>query len=340
MAKPKISVLLTTVRGDQGYAGRPELHTLKTVCDDLSTQSYQDFELIIVDGLKGGHPCGHGYDRPTPTGYQFPIIHVPPIDNLWTRHRKVAISTYRSSGLIYAAGELVCNIDDACCLPPTYLETFWLAYQRGYCAAMTWPRRNDNRRPGIVTGPGHVFGFGSYSLDAAIVLNSYDIAFDGSQGLEDIDWSTRLYHLGVKQVLLDIQGFDILPQTGHDPRAIDLARPLERCCNQSWQTQRVQRQVRQANRPELWTREWVEKIIGPCQFAYRDTRKTTLQPAEYQREPAAVTKTESVVVCRHHNLPCPYVDRGFVFERTWFHEQLLEHPPVFDLVQARAEARR
>lgn len=51
MPDPKITVLLCTVRPDQGYVNHPEWHTIGKVVEDLSRQTFQDFELVVVDGL-------------------------------------------------------------------------------------------------------------------------------------------------------------------------------------------------------------------------------------------------------------------------------------------------
>lgn len=316
-----ISVLLTTVR-EFGYREHPDWDAVGKVIDDLAQQTYNEFELVVVDGL---YPARRADVARWATPVPFEIVHVPPRLTLWTRHRKVAISTYRNTGLAYCRGELVVNLDDCCVLPKTYLAVFAKAWkEHGLCAAMTWPRRGDSRAVGRVTQPGLVYGFGSYPLAAVEQLNGYDEAYDGSQGLEDVDWSTRLWHAGVEQVLVAIDGFDILPQTGHDPRAVDDKEPLARCCNQSWQTQRVWRQVKQANRAGLWRDpEAIERLVGPCRYAM-----------------LADKQAPAIIICKHHQQRCPYVDQGFVLTRTGLHEELIANPPVWDYAQAKAEAQR
>lgn len=340
MMRPKLSVLLCTVRSDRGYKDRPDLHTLETVCDDLNAQTFKDFELIIVDGLWQHRPGWVTDSTPRSPrwgcSYNFDIKHVPPRDTIWTRNKKVAICTYRNTGLAWARGELVVNLDDCCRLPPMYLEVFARAYfEHHVCAAATWPARNDGRLPGPVMQPGQVFGFGSYALSAALTLNGYDEAYDGAQGLEDADWSTRLFRLGVPSVLVNIPGFDILPQTGHDDRAVDTKDSLARCCNASWQTQRVWRQVARANDPRLWEnkdgREALERLVGPCRYLI-----TTGGP-DVDLDAGDITDDRVTYTCKHHGLKCPYIDRGFVLQRTALQEQFLKEPPVFDLKQARAE---
>jgi hypothetical protein len=321
---PKISVILCTVRGDHGYADFPAWSTIGKIIADLAVQTFRDFELIIVDGLHGVRqlPLAVGVD------YSFFVKWVPPRKTLWTEAKKVAISTYRNTGLTYARGELIVNLDDCCVLPPIYLEVLWTLYKdRGVCGALTWPEQRDMRLraklrmqgDGRVTQPGEVYGFGSFPLEMALDLNGYDEAYDGSQALEDIDWSTRLFHSGLRQVLVEIPGFGIPHQTPHDPRAIDLAESIVRCCNMSWQTQRVRRRVRRANVPEIWEDHDARRsLIGPCLFLLPNG------------------------MCGHHGgrQECGYKDRAWVLGGHPLANRLLDEPPVFDLAAARKEVLR
>jgi hypothetical protein len=290
-----ISVLLATVRTFGAYRDQPEWHAIGKIVDDLGQQTFKDFELIVVDGSYEQHKsyvAGLKHD--------FPLVHVPPKENIWTRNHKVAICTFRNTGIAKARGDLIVNLDDCCTLPKIYLEAFARGWEYKVCAAMTWPERGDWRHPQLVTRPGIIYGFGSYPREAALELNGYDEAFDGAQGLEDADWSTRLFHLGVKSALISLPGFDILPQSGHD---LDIVK----CCNAAWQGQRVMRQVRRANVKELWTPEMLALVGGgPCQLLKNGT-------------------------CAHHGQPCAYLERSWVHERHPLVEEWMREPPVFDL---------
>jgi glycosyltransferase involved in cell wall biosynthesis len=144
---PKITVLLCTVRPDQGYIEHPEWHVIGKVVEDLSKQTFTDFELVVVDGL---YQRDHVAWKPAAVGgaYLWPhdetaavvgewhildgfqLTWLPPKPNLWVRNKKVAISTYRNTGIAAARGELIVNLDDCCELPPDYLEHFWSAWSR------------------------------------------------------------------------------------------------------------------------------------------------------------------------------------------------------------------
>jgi hypothetical protein len=200
----------------------------------LEAQTFKDFELVVVDGLHKDFVVDPAHARCDIYAKSFSVTHVPPDKRSpWVRRRKVAISAYRNTLLTYAQGELIANLDDACILPPMYAAAFAAAWRNdNTCLAMCWP--GDGRRPGRVEGPGRVFGFGSYPLEVAIALNGYDEAFDGAQGLEDMDWSYRLFRAGVRQALISLPGFAIEPQAGHSADAIDLAEPVVKCCNVAW----------------------------------------------------------------------------------------------------------
>lgn len=130
---PKISVLLCTARPPQSYIEHPEWDCLGKIVDDLSKQTFKDFELIIVDGL-------HAH-REAPKA-DFPIYHIPPRETLWTRNKKVAICAYRNTGLAIARGELVVNLDDCCELGPEHLACYWRAWSvHNICLAACWPEQ-------------------------------------------------------------------------------------------------------------------------------------------------------------------------------------------------------
>lgn len=300
---PRVSVLLCTVRTTGAYRDHPDWHPIGKVIEDLNAQSYKDFELIVVDGLYKQHQSLVAALRTN-----FKLVHVPPKQNVWTRNKKVAICAFRNTGIALAKGELIVNLDDCCVLPDLFVETFAHGWTNHHaCAAMTWPGRGDHRAPQMVTRGGVVFGFGSYPREAAIELNGYDEAYDGAQGLEDADWSTRLYELGVRSALIHLPGFDIEPQSGHPEAAIDPVEPFVKCCNAAWQGEREWRHVRRANDARLWTKEALERVGGgPCMLLRGS-------------------------ICAHHSQPCAYYGRKWVHERHPLVEEWMANPPAFDL---------
>jgi len=298
MTIPFLPVLLCTVR-DKAYLEHPEWGNLEKICECLGAQTFKDFELIVVDGLYtirsevvGALKCK----------YDFPIVHVPPRLSFWQQRGAVCISGYRNTGLMRARGELVVNLDDACVLPPVYLEVFARAWKEyGVAVAGTWPRQDDRRpAPAPVTGPGQVYGFGSYPLALARYLNGYDEAYDGGQGLEDVDWSTRLWEQGLPQGLVYVPGFNIEKQTARDPRAVR-GPVVQRCCNASWQTQRVAMPVRIANKD--WSPARRKRLVGPCCYLSTDAK-----------------------TCQHHGLECAWLKLGWPFKRSEAQQEFIDAP--------------
>lgn len=332
MRKPKVTVLLITVRPEEGaYIEHPDWHVLSKVVDDLNAQTFKDFELIVVDGVdRGGAPLEKAdfcYDR------------IKPKENLWTRNRKCCISNYRNTGLAWARGELVINLDDCCYLPPVYLQLFWQAWnEHKICLSATWPHNGDQRIPrNDILNPdvcfvqkqaaprGQVFGFGSYPLEAALQLNGYDEAYDGGMGLEDIDWGCRLADAGLSQHFAYVPGFRLFDQSRHDPDVINLKHPLSKCCNASWQTQQVWRTVSRANTPDLWPREAIERLVGPCKY---------------------MKEMDGQQMCVHWGCQqtCEYVKeqyqvdgKSFALELDELAAKVFEEPPVRDIRKERED---
>jgi len=287
MPKPKITVLLCTVRPDFGYVEHPKWHTIGKVVEDLSRQTLPAdmFELIVVDGVprieQNGAPTPNygdlhvGSAMPTSGACLvglFYRVRIPPKQNLWTRNKKVAISAYRNTGIAVARGELIVNLDDCCELPPDYLEHFWSAWSRHKaCISPLWRASGDQRVEGKVRpidqdgetrpNPG-VYGFGSYPREVALSINGYSEAYDGGQALEDYDFSTRLLNAGVRMALVNISGFKIHPQSAHDPRVVDNGKAaIVKCCNRAWSLERKMRHTLKAN--VCYTRKDLDFLVKP-----------------------------------------------------------------------------
>lgn len=262
MPTPSISVLLCTVRNDAAFREHPEWTLFEHIKENLERQTYRDFELVLVDGLR---------EHRSFPACNFPVKHIAPMRNRWTQNKKVAISAYRNTGIAQCSGDLIVNMDDTFTLPKEWLSAYMMFYQRGICGVATW-RNNGDRRLGIndmlrPANEGEVYGFGSYPRDLALALNGYDLAYDGGMYLEDIDWGIRLHKAGLRQYLFWLDEFRLEPQSGHDDRAIDSKEPIVKCCNAAWQTQRVRRTVIEANRTSLWSdRDWIDSLLAPCRW--------------------------------------------------------------------------
>jgi len=321
---------MITCRPDFPYLEHPTWHVLGKAIEDLNAQTFKDFELVVVDGAKKSR------DSEAVLGQaSFAVHHLAPKENLWTRHKKTCISNYRNTGLVAAHGELVVNIDDCAFLPPVYLELFWKAWSEyKICLTATWPHNGDQRIPrNNILNPnvcyvekmpclrGQVFGFGSYPLDMALELNGYDEAYDGGMYLEDIDWGCRLHDNRLKMHFAYIPGFRLHNQSRHDPSVIDKKRPQVKCPNAAWQTNQVWRTISKANTPDMWTKEALSRLIGPCYYMGANNMCMHWggrQTCEYVKD--------------------QYLDengKSFALERDPLAEQIFSEPPVRDLREER-----
>jgi len=323
--RPLITFLYCTVRPEHNcYAEHPEWGNLTRLIQMLEKQTFRDFELVIVDGLlRDDIPVDN--QRSELTSSKFAITHVAPLTySPWVRQRRVAISAYRNTGLVHARGELIVNLDDTATLPPVLAAVFAAAWSMNQTAlALCWPHLGDQRSPGPVDRPGMVFGFGSYPLELALRLNGYNEAFDGGQGLEDMEWSTRLYRAGLQQALVAVPGFNIEPQGPHSPDAIDSANPIVKCCNVAWHVCQVASRVDVAGTAAFWglpprlssdQRQLRASLASPC-FLLNDDDS-----------------------CQHHGgrTKCAYLQ--WAKRETVVLETLLTNAhPVIDLMGMRAE---
>lgn len=345
MTAPAVSLLLCTVRPSQAYPRHPEWDVIGKVLHDLTYQvDAPPFELVIVDGLHAKRNAERQWGKlwwcsiAGAEKRSFPIRHVPPrAGSSWVRMKKVAISAYRNTAIAAARGELCINLDDCCELPPTFVSTFWREWtERKRCAAMAWPEdclpadhrgegHGDKRPLGLVTEC-HAYGFSSFPRELALKLNGYDEAYDGGRGLEDMDFSIRLRCAGLEQTLVALPGFNHgATQCGHDPDAVDPVRPVVKCCNAAWQTQRIWRHVQVANRAELWTPGALRRLVGPCLFLHGEQcghHGDRLRCAYYDDGPA-----NGVPECAPLNTEA----RGFARSLDPEASVVLTEPPVIDL---------
>ena len=199
---PKISVCMNTARHDHGLRFYPELHIFEYFMEGLRQQTFKDFEVVIADVL---YDTRSDYFEKHPES--FPVKHVPIKPNIWTPKNLIAISTTKNTCLLHAQGEIVVFTDDCSTFKPKHLEMVNNRMRPNLCLGSTYEvyckgvfKGNCKRKGGKVDG---LYGNVSLFLSDYIKLNGYDEMFDGSQGLEDCEFSRRAGRMGMELFLLD-----------------------------------------------------------------------------------------------------------------------------------------
>lgn len=229
---PKISVLIYTARDDYPFV-RTELHCFDPAVKTLATQTFQDFELVVVDMLYEKRPNWFR-DNPQP----FPVKHVPSSPNFWQSRRRTGLCAQINRGFTWADGELLWMGGENNMFPPTHLENVWKLYKKTGKIPVAWYaicgseergrhadcpadfnllgytqnhiQDMDHRAKRFVTDKKlqiddchhqNYFGYSSVPTETAVAINGFDELFDGQWGLFDCDFGSRLDLAGKKMVL-------------------------------------------------------------------------------------------------------------------------------------------
>lgn len=192
---------MNTARGDYPISAFPELHQFEYFMKGLREQTFKDFEVVIADVM---HYTRADYFVNHPES--FPIKHVPIKPNVWTPRGYTAICATKNTCLLYAQGEIVVFTDDCSTFPPHYLQEIVdkiepkLGISNHYeCYTGDKLVSNDNRPEGLIH---NVWGNVALPLEVFLNVNGYNEMFDGSRGLEDCEFSHRVYCSGIKWYLL------------------------------------------------------------------------------------------------------------------------------------------
>ncbi len=124
-----ISVILPTARDDYPIIGLPSIHILEPTFHSLETQTFKDFELIIIDAL---YPQKREWIEARE--WSFPVKYVPvhPNHRFWLDRRSWNVCGQLNTGILHAEGELIVRIDDCSEFGEDFLQRFWEGYQSGY----------------------------------------------------------------------------------------------------------------------------------------------------------------------------------------------------------------
>jgi glycosyltransferase involved in cell wall biosynthesis len=127
-----ISIVIATARDNYPIIGLPSVFILEPTFHSLEKQSFQNFEVIVVDALYPEKQEGIKSRK-----WSFPIKYVPVHTNhrFWLNRSSWNIAGMLNTALLYAEGELIVRMDDCSEAPDErYLQKFWDSYQNGYFA--------------------------------------------------------------------------------------------------------------------------------------------------------------------------------------------------------------
>jgi hypothetical protein len=225
----EISVLIYTARDDYPYMGKAEKwHCFEPFLRTLAKQTFQDFELVLVDALWETRPDWFR-DRPQP----FPVKHVPSRPNYWQERGRVGVVSQINRGFIWADGKYVWMGAENNLYPPHFLklasDTFrsgklpvaWYGmadrFDRskalGACPDVSFDLEGftrddlgemDHRASRFlgsapITSPCHhewYYGYSGIPLTTALAVNGFDELMDGIKSLQDCDMGSRIVRAG------------------------------------------------------------------------------------------------------------------------------------------------
>ena len=124
-----ISVIMPTARDDYPIIGMPSIHILEPTFHSLKTQTFKDFELIVIDAL---YPQKRDWIEAQE--WSFPVKYVPvhPNHRFWLDRGRWNVCGQLNTGILHAEGELLLRIDDCSEFGEDFLQRFWDGYQIGY----------------------------------------------------------------------------------------------------------------------------------------------------------------------------------------------------------------
>ncbi|KKN07879.1 hypothetical protein LCGC14_1062520 [marine sediment metagenome] len=124
-----LSVILPLARDDFPIIGLPSIHVLEPTFHSLETQTFKDFELVVVDAL---YPQKREWIEARE--WSFPVKYVPvhPNHRFWLDRGMWNVCGQLNTGILYVEGELIVRIDDCSEFGEDFLQRFWDGYQSGY----------------------------------------------------------------------------------------------------------------------------------------------------------------------------------------------------------------
>lgn len=221
----KISLVMVTARGSYPV-GKNEPHLFEIILDSLESQTFTDFEFIIVDALHNKRKDFFQNNQ-----YPFPVKHINTKPSVWLDRGMWAICSARNQGIIHSDGELVVFIDDIFAFESKGLELYWQYYYKYGLFAQAlqdfytpegeklfkdgewvrdsrWKFTNEYSDHITKRGDAYIHNLGDWyygagasaSMEMLLKVNGFDENFDGTKSLEDCDLGRRLSEMGCQFV--------------------------------------------------------------------------------------------------------------------------------------------
>ncbi len=234
----KISLVMATARGSYPV-DKKEPHLFDIILKSLETQTFTDFEFIIVDAIYHKRKDFFQHKH-----YPFPVKHIADKPSVWLSKGMWGLCSARNQGIVHSDGELVVFVDDAFGFGSDWLELFWKYYDEDGLFAQAlanfytqegeklirdgewirdsrWKFVDEDSRYIRKYGDAHIHNIGNWfhvcgglavSMEMLLKVNGFDENFDGTKSLEDCDLGIRLAKLGCEFVFdkrLKSRGYDI-----------------------------------------------------------------------------------------------------------------------------------
>jgi len=190
-------------------------HVLDKIVENLSRQTFRDFELIIVDLVWSFRK---DYIKEKYSNVGFPILHLIDKDSVFKDLQLTRISSAKNTGIMYARGEHLLFSDDGQVWSEDALEHLerWARQGIGGTCRLfrnhgeedieidsRWRAYGINGTLNTKIVPAAAMGYfgGTLSMSPTsnmVQCNGFDEMFDGARQLEDSDMSRRLGNTGLR----------------------------------------------------------------------------------------------------------------------------------------------
>ena len=217
MESPFLSVVLNSARPGFTMHGRKDVHHFNQTLQSLAAQTYRNFELIISDTIYDIR--GFDWSKVGYPGYS--VFHVPVTHSLSKNMGYSSISATKNNGIMFSSGKMLFFLDDCSELPSNLLDIIVREYQtkKVFTNAMFIKKIGNElngrdcrwdilERAGVdsLTNKTDVYGYMSFSMDAALKIGAFDEILDHGRQLDDVDIGKRLVLAGYK-IAINKQAF-------------------------------------------------------------------------------------------------------------------------------------